>query len=89
MEQIYIQRFTCDFSKFILKTAEYSKELNSSLKTYAEIDYYKNQSAKIYMNSFIKFAYDLLSLLSSIIRNLELEECPKDRIESQIGILLH
>jgi len=74
-------------TKFILKTAEYSKELNNSLKTYAKIDYSKNQSAKITMNSFIKFAYDLLSLLSSIIRNLELETYPKDRIESQIIIL--
>lgn len=74
-------------SKFILKTAEYSKELNISLKTYANIEYSKNQSSKITMNSFIKFAFDLLSLLSSIIRNLELEIYPKDKIESQIRIL--
>ena len=74
-------------SKFILKTAEYSKELNISLKTYANIDYSKNQSAKIAMKTSIKFAYDFLSLLSSIIRNLDLESCPKDKIESQIMIL--
>ena len=74
-------------SKFIYKTAKYSKELNKSLKTYAKIDYFKNQSAKIAMKSSIKFAYDLLSLLSSIIRNLEMETCLKDEIESQIRIL--
>jgi len=74
-------------SKFILKTAEYSKELNISLKTYAKIEYSKDQSAKIAMKTCIKFAYDLLSLLSSIIRNLELETCPKEKIESQIMIL--
>lgn len=74
-------------SKFILKTAEYSKQLNISLKTYAKVEYSKNPSLKITINSFIKFAYDLLSLLSSIIRNFELETCPKDRIESQIIIL--
>ena len=74
-------------SKFNHKTAEYSKELNLSLKTYANIDYFKNQSAKIAMKSSIKFAYDLLSLLTSIIRNCELETCPIYDIESQIRIL--
>lgn len=74
-------------SKFNHKTAEYSKELNLSLKTYANIDYLKNQNVKIAMKSSIKFAYDLLSLLTSIIRNFKLETCPKYDIESQIRIL--
>ena len=74
-------------TKFTLKSAEYSKQLNISLKIYAKIDYSKDPSEKITMNSYIKFAYDLLSLLSSVIRNLELEACSKDKIGSQIGIL--
>ncbi|MHA1560873.1 MAG: hypothetical protein ACTSPA_01990 [Promethearchaeota archaeon] len=74
-------------SKFIQNTADYSKDLNCSLKAYAKIDYNKNKGLKIAMKSSIKFAYDLLSLLSSIIRNLELEKCPKDKIESQIRLL--
>jgi hypothetical protein len=74
-------------TEFTLKSAEYSKQLNISLKIYAKIDYSTDPSEKITMNSYIKFAYDLLSLLSSIIRNLELEACPKDKIGSQIGIL--
>ncbi len=84
----YYPQISDDFiSKFNHKTAEYSKELNLSLKTYAKVDYIKNQSIKIAMKSLIKFAYDLLSLLTSIIRNFELETCPKYDIESQIRIL--
>ncbi len=74
-------------SKFIQKTAEYSRELNISLKTYAKIDYFKNKSAKIAMKASIKFTYDVLSLLTSIIKYIESDPIPKDRIESQIRIL--
>ena len=74
-------------SKFIQKTADYSKELNVSLKTYAKIDYLKLKSEKVKMKALLKFAYDFLSLLTSIIRNFESEYCPKDEIESQIRIL--
>ena len=84
----YYPQISDDFiSKFNKKTAEYSKEINLSLKIYAKIDYFKNQNTKIAMKSSIKFAYDLLSLLTSIIRNFELETCPKYDIESQIRIL--
>jgi len=80
--------FSKDFIlEFIQRTGEYSKELNFSLKTYAKIDYFKNKSTKIAMKALIKFAYDLLSLLTSIIRNFESEFRPKDEIESQIRIL--
>lgn len=74
-------------SNFIHKTAEYSKELNLSLKFYAKIDYLKQKSAKIEMKALIKFAYDLLSLLTSIIKNFESDYSLKDEIESQIRIL--
>nr|QEE14389.1 hypothetical protein DSAG12_00202 [Candidatus Prometheoarchaeum syntrophicum] len=81
-----------DFSKdfileFIQKTGEYSKELNLSLKAYAKIDYFTNKNAKIAMKALIKFAYDLLSLLASIIRNFESDFQPKDEIDSQFRIL--
>ena len=74
-------------SGFIQRTGEYSKELNLSLKTYAKIEYFKNKNAKIAMKALIKYAYDFLSLLTSIIRNIESEFSPKDEIESQIRIL--
>jgi len=73
--------------KFSLKTAEYSKELNNSLKIYAKIDYFKNQTAKVEMKTLIKFAYDLLSLLLSLIKNFESNSSSKEKIESQIEIL--
>ncbi len=73
--------------EFIQMTGEYSKELNISLKTYADIDYLKVQSAKIVMKALIKFAYDFLSLLTSIVKNIESDPSPKEEIESQIRIL--
>ena len=73
--------------KFNHKTADYSKELNISLKSYAKIDYLKFQCVKIEMKALIKFAYDLLSLLTSIIRNFESKYSPIEDIESQIRIL--
>ena len=72
---------------FIQITGEYSKELNLSLKTYAEIDYLKVPNAKIAMKALLKFAYDLLSLLTSIIKNIESDPISKEEIESQIRIL--
>jgi len=74
-------------SKFIHKTANYSKELNLSLKTYAKIEYLKHISAKIEMKALINFAYDLLSLLTSIIKIFESDYNPKDENESLFRIL--
>ena len=74
-------------SKFIHQTANYSKELNLSLKTYAKIDYLKDVSAKIEMKALINFAYDLLSLLTSIIKIFESDHNPEDEIESLFRIL--
>ena len=73
--------------EFIQITGEYSRELNLSLKIYAKIDYFKNKIAKIAMKALIKFGYDFLSLLTSIIKNIESDLSPKDKIESQIRIL--
>ncbi len=67
-------------SKFIQKTAEYSKELNISLKTYAKIDYFKNQTAKVEMKALIKFAYDFFSLLLSIIKNFKSDSKSKEKM---------
>ena len=74
-------------SKFIHLTAIYSKELNFSLKTYAKIEYLNHISAKIEMKALINFTYDLLSLLTSIIKNFESDHNPKYEIESLFRIL--
>ncbi|MHA1765923.1 MAG: hypothetical protein ACTSVK_06630 [Promethearchaeota archaeon] len=81
---VFSKKFILQFTK---KIADYSKELNISLKTYSEIDYLEDPKTKIAMKALIKFAYDLLSLLISIIRNFESQPCSKEAIESQIRIL--
>ncbi|MFX0102752.1 MAG: hypothetical protein ACFFCS_24505 [Candidatus Hodarchaeota archaeon] len=57
--------------EYALDLSTFNKALNDALKDYSKIDYINMPTTKIEASAHIKYAYDLFSLLTEILRIME------------------